>query len=104
MARPPRAPQKFHYIQEWADRRGLKPAELARELNTEKSTVGRWYQGTIPTEQYLIALTGLFGLDEPASLFRHPDDDWMAELFRGRSRQELERIRDTINAAFPRVA
>ncbi len=104
MPRPPRASQRFHYIPEWAIRRGVTQADLARELNTEKSTVTRWFQGTIPNEQYLVALAGFFGLDEPASLFRHPDHDWMTELFRGRSRQELERMRDTLKAAFPRAA
>jgi hypothetical protein len=40
-------------------------------------------------------------LDEPAALFRHPDDDWLARFFRGKSEEERYRIRQILEAAFP---
>jgi transcriptional regulator with XRE-family HTH domain len=107
MARPTKIrgdtqPIRMHYIPEWAARRDLSQADVARELEVDKSTVSRWFAGVIPAERHLLALVGLFAVDDVAALFRDPDDDWMARMFRGRSRQELERIIKTIETAFPR--
>jgi transcriptional regulator with XRE-family HTH domain len=99
---------QLHYLVEWAEHRGLKQADIVKALDVDKSTVSRWFDGTLPSEQHLIALAGyLFAEDyepEPAALFRHPNDDWMFRLLRGRSTEEIERIRATIEAAFPRKA
>jgi transcriptional regulator with XRE-family HTH domain len=112
MRKPRKAPHaepqahRFHYIVEWAERRGLKQADITRELGADKSTVSRWFSGTIPSDQNLLALTHLLvGPDEePVSLFRHPDDDWLARFFRNRSTDERARIRQTLEAAFGRAA
>jgi len=109
MARPTKIhhgkqPHRFHYIPEWAARRGLRQSQIARELDTDKSTVKRWFDGTIPTGNYLLALAGLLvGPDEePAALFRHPDDDWLRRVLSGRTNDERQRILQTIETAFPR--
>lgn len=98
MARPTRIhkdkfPIRFHYIPEWAARRKLKQADIVRELASDvnKSTVSRWFSGVVPAEAHLIALTELFAAGEPAALFRHPDDDWIARFFRDRSPAERDR-------------
>jgi len=93
---------RLHYIPEWAERRGLSQADIARELDVDKSSVSRWFAGSMPTEKWLVPLAALLQVDEIASLFRHPDDDWLERFFRGRSDDERQRIKATLEAAFPR--
>jgi transcriptional regulator with XRE-family HTH domain len=111
MGRPARIdrnadPRRFHYIVEWAERRDLTQADIMRALGVDKSTVSRWFSGSIPSEMYLVPLTSLLAGDddEPAALFRHPNDDWMARLLRGRPAEEVSRIKAMIEAAFPKRA
>ena len=94
-------PRRPHYIPEWAEARGLSQADLARELDADKSVVSRWFSGTTPGVEWQEKLAALFHC-EPESLFRHPDDDWFARFFADRSRDELERIKRTLENAFPR--
>lgn len=96
-----RQPSRPHHIPEWAAARRLSQADLARELDADKSVVSRWYSGATPSKEYQDKLAALFGTD-PESLFRHPDDDWLAKFFRDRSRDEIERIKATLETAFPR--
>jgi transcriptional regulator with XRE-family HTH domain len=96
-------PRRPHYVREWAEKRGLRPVDLATELGVDKSLVTRWYQGSTPNEESLSKLGALFGV-EPESLFRDPDEDWLARLLRGRDREEIQRIITTIETAFPRKA
>lgn len=106
MARPSRIhkgkqPPRFHYVVEWAERRQVRQADIVRNLGVDKSTVSRWFDGVIPADIHLIALAGYLEAGEPAALFRHPDDDWMARFLRGRSADERRRIRNMLEAAFP---
>jgi hypothetical protein len=99
----------IHYIPEWAEHRNVKQADIVKNVGVDKSTVHHWFvDRTLPREHHLVALAGyLFGEDyepDPAALFRHPDDDWMFRLLQGRSKEEHDRIRATIEAAFPRKA
>lgn len=95
-------PYRLHYIIEWAELRGRKQADIVRALGVDKSTVSRWFDGTIPSETHLIALAAYFEIEDPRALFRHPDDDWLARFFRERSRDETSRMRAMLEAAFPR--
>lgn len=94
-------PRRPHYIQAWAEKRDLTQADLTRELGADKSLVSRWYSGTSPSNPWQEKLADFFGC-EKESLFRHPDDDWLARFFRGRKADEVERIKATLEAAFPR--
>ncbi|MCE7026399.1 helix-turn-helix domain-containing protein [Jiella sp. CBK1P-4] len=94
-------PRRPHHIPDWAEARGMTQADLARELDADKSVVSRWYKGSTPSEDYQNRLAALFNCDRDA-LFRHPDDDWMAKFFADRSRDEIERMKRTLEAAFPR--
>lgn len=96
-------PRRPHYVREWAEKRGMRPVDLATELDVDKSQVTRWYQGSTPNEESLAKLGALFGV-EPESMFRDPDEDWLARLLRGRDREEIQRIITTIETAFPRKA
>lgn len=97
-------PRRPHFIEEWAIHRGFdQQADLAAELDADKSVVSRWYGGTTPGEEWQKRLAALFDC-EPESLFRHPDDDWLARFLKGRDREEIERIKKTLESAFPRKA
>lgn len=91
-----------HFIVEWAAKRDLKKADIARETGADKSLVGRWFDGTLPGPEYLAKLAALFGT-EPEGLFRHPDEDWIAKFFRDRSDVDRERIKDLLTLAFPKT-
>jgi len=94
-------PRRPHFIVEWADVRGLTQAEIAKEIEADKSLVSRWFAGATPSEDYQNKLAALFHC-EPQSLFRHPDEDWMTKFFKGRRKEEIDRIKATLEAAFPR--
>ena len=96
-----KTPIRLHYIAEWAAKRGMRQADIVRKTGVDKSTVSRWFKGTLPSEDHLIGLKELFALDEVASLFRDPDDDWLTRLFRNRSDEERQRIMKVIELSFP---
>lgn len=81
--------------------RGLKQADIARETGADKSVVSRWFNGATPGIEWQQKLAALFQTD-PESLFRHPDDDWLKRFFEERTREEIERIKATLETAFPR--
>jgi hypothetical protein len=62
MARPRKQPGRLHYIPEWAERRGLRQADVVEGLQgrVDKSTVSRWFAGALPVSEHLEALQGLF--------------------------------------------
>ena len=95
-------PRRPHFIAEWAEKRGLIQADIAREIGADKSLVSRWFNGATPSVEYQERLAALFSC-EPDSLFRHPDDDWIARFLRGRSADEVERIKAMLEAGFPRM-
>ncbi len=80
----------------------MKQADIVRETGIDKATVSRWFRGAIPREEHLKILCRLFHLDEPADLFMHPENDWLARLLRNRSDEEIGRIRVMLEAAFPK--
>jgi transcriptional regulator with XRE-family HTH domain len=96
-----KTPTRRHFLPEWAVARGLSQADISRELEVEKSTVSRWFGGVIPDDRNLDRLVGLLHI-EVLDLFRHPDEDWLAKFFRGRDEKERERIKATLETAFPR--
>lgn len=95
-------PRRPHFIPEWAERRGYETqSDLAEALSADKSVVSRWYNGTSPSEDWQTRLAALFHC-ERESLFRHPDDDWLARFFRDRDDNEMSRIKQMLEAAFPK--
>jgi transcriptional regulator with XRE-family HTH domain len=96
-----KTPRRIHYIAEWAARRQLKQADVVRELGADKGTVSRWFAGALPEQPYLFRLAALFGMEEPNELFHHPDDNWMSRFLQGKSMDEIRRLRQMIEAAFP---
>jgi transcriptional regulator with XRE-family HTH domain len=90
-------------LPERAEARGLSKAAIARDLEVEKSTVTRWFGGTIPDPKNLDRLEALLQI-EPGDLFRDPQDDWMTRLLRGRNQEERARIKETLEFHFGRKA
>lgn len=106
MARPlnihkGKRPYRLHYIVEWARHRHKRQTDFVRELGVDKATVSRWFSGALPSETHLVALSAFLHADEPAALFRHPDDDWLSRFFQNRSDEERKRIKETMMMAFP---
>lgn len=97
-----KTPIRIHYIPEWAERRHLTQADLVRELGVDKGLVSRWFSGTVPTEKWLEPLAGVLSTDVHG-LFRHPDEDWIANFLRGKTEEERERLRNIIQNAFPKT-
>lgn len=94
-----KTPVRIHFIVEWAERRNLKQADIVREIGADKGLVSRWFDGTVPKGEYLEKLAELFGTDVHG-LFRHPDDDWLAKLFRDKSEAERERAINMLKLFF----
>ena len=94
-----RQPRRPHFIEAWAELRDLSQADLARELGADKSVISRWFSGSTPSLDYQERLAALFGC-EPESLFRHPNDDWLARFFANRTSDEVERMKQMLEAAF----
>ena len=97
---PTKQPRRPHYIPEWAKRRKMAQADMAKELGADKSVVSRWFAGSTPGPDWQKRLAALFHCEEE-SLFRHPDDDWFRRLFEQHSEAEIERIKAMVEAAFP---
>ena len=98
---PSKQPRRPHHIVDWAEKFGLTQAEIAEALGVDKSMVSRWFSGATPQEENQKKLASLFHTDAEG-IFRHPDDDWLTKFFQDRSRDEIERIKNTLEAAFPR--
>ena len=94
-------PNRPHFISEWAERAGMRQSDLAAAIGADKSIVSRWYHGASPSDYWQGRLSELFEC-EPESLFRHPDENWLWQFLEGRSLDEIERIKATLLAAFPK--
>jgi transcriptional regulator with XRE-family HTH domain len=79
----------------------LSQADLARELGADKGLVSRWFSGSSPGVEWQEKLAALFHCD-PEDLFRHPNEDWLKRFFQGRSEEEIERIKASLELIFPK--
>lgn len=98
-----RQPNRPHFVEDWAKKYGYNDqAALVEALEADKSIVSRWYNGTSPSRPYQLKLAALFGFEgEPDIIFRHPDEDWLKRFFQDRSNDEIARMKQTLEAAFP---
>jgi DNA-binding XRE family transcriptional regulator/DNA-binding transcriptional regulator YiaG len=95
-----RQPRRPHFIPEWAERRALSQAKLAVALGADKSVVSRWYAGASPSEEWQEKLADLFNCERDG-IFRHPDHDWIVRFFHNRSLDEVDRMKQVLEVAFP---
>lgn len=105
-------PIRRHYLPEWLEAKGLKPMDLVNLLNDpdrpmelgeiEKSQVYRWIDGQMPGPANQKRIMGALE-EEPDALMRHPIiDEWAGKFFRDRNMDELQRIKNTLEMAFPK--
>ena len=98
--RRPQDPIRLHYINEWAERRNMNQQDIADELDVNKATVSKWFNGALPSEANLPRIAAMFGV-EVYELFMLPEDTWLANFVKGRSKEATERMRLTLEVAFP---
>lgn len=91
----------------------MTPPELIEILNDpdrwgddykpiDKSQVYRWLKGQMPQAAQQIRIARALEMENPADLLRDPLDDWFAKFFSDRNRDEMERMKQMLEAAFPR--
>jgi transcriptional regulator with XRE-family HTH domain len=97
-------PQRIHFLAEWAARRGLSQADIARETGADKGTVSRWFAGSLPEQPYVLKIVGALKLKSANDMFRDPDDILLKDFMHGRSEEERKRIMNTLKTAFPPIS
>jgi hypothetical protein len=98
---PAKQPNRPHFIPEWAERGGFGSQQaLANALEADKSLVSRWYNGSSPTKPYQKKLGKLFGC-APEAIFEHPDKWWLTHFLSGKTPDEVGRVKQMLEAAFP---
>lgn len=91
----------------------MTPPELIEILNDpdrwgddykpiDKSQVYRWLKGQMPQAAQQVRIARALEMENPGDLLRDPLDDWFAKFFRDRNRDEMERMKQMLEAAFPR--
>lgn len=107
-------PISKHYLKEWLDERDMGAMDLLDEINKalpdpiDKSQVYRWLKGQMPHDDMLVRIAGVLsivdaetGAPDPRGVLRDPNVDWIAQKLRGRSEDEVERVKQILDAAFP---
>lgn len=90
--------RRIHFIAEWAEQLQMRQADIVKQMDTNKSTMSKWFGGTLPSEKNLIKLAKICNL-EPYRLFRHPDDDELLQLLDDKTHEQKQKIIAMIKAA-----
>ena len=98
---PPR-----HFIREWRKHRNLTMEQLAEIIGVTQGAISQLERGqTNYTQPMLEALADALHCRPYDLIMRTPEeaaaDDWLAHFFRNRNIDELKRIKQMLNAAFP---
>lgn len=112
-------PQKLrrHCLPEWMEERGVSAPKLVELLNEnategegliDKSQVYRWMKGQLPhapTQERIARVLNIVnpitGKVDPKLLQSHPSQAWIYAKVSNRSDDELRRMREVLDAAFP---
>jgi hypothetical protein len=90
------------------ERHGVTRQEIIEAIGVDKSLLSRWLDEKSPSTpglDWAEKLGEFFGKGhDPVDIFTDPDVDWMSRLLRGRSDDEVQRIKAMIEAAFPKSA
>lgn len=94
-----KTPRNIHFIVEWAEKRGLRQADIVEQIGVDKSLVSRWFKGTMPKADYLDKIAALMSTDVQG-LMRHPDDDWLAKFFLDKTEEQKQKAIDMLKLMF----
>ena len=94
-------PRRPHYIEKWTRTKGWRQADLVRELGADKGIVSRWFAGATPGVEWQEKLAAIFSI-QPEDLFSDPADRWFREFVRGRTDEEIEHIKRSLEVTFLR--
>lgn len=104
-------PIRRHFLAEWLEKREMSAMDLLNALNDpersmdfnaiDKSQVYRWLKGQLPHPQMQLRIVEALGLDDAGDLLRSPEDDWFNQFFKDRTEDEIERMKQMLEAAFP---
>lgn len=95
-----KTPIRIHFIEEWAEKRGLRQKDIVSELDVDKGLVSKWFnKGVLPGPEYLERLAALFGTDVHG-LFQDPEDDWLAKFFRDKTEEQKEKAIQMLKIMF----
>lgn len=92
-----------HHLGDWMASKGWIAADLARESGVDKSMISKYLDGATPLAPSQRKLAKALGTT-PEGLFRHPDESWVVDFLAGRRTDEVKRIKDTLETAFPKKA
>lgn len=108
-----KTPVRRHFIKEWMEHKGVSVSDLLALLNddersmdlprVDKSQVYRWHKGQMPQPAMQTRIAEALGVESEADLLRPPEDDWFVRFFMNRSKEERDRMRKMLEAAFPEV-
>lgn len=111
-----KTPNRRHRINEWLEARDMSAMDLLDLLNeadtslppVDKSQVYRWLKGQLPQKHMQSRIAGALsivdietGEPDPNGIFRDPTLDWFSQKVKDRSKDELERLRQLVDLAFP---
>lgn len=100
-----RQPRRPHYLGRLMERYGVSRGDLIETLEIDKSQLSRWLdekRPQTPSPHWAEKLGEYFGQGgDPVDIFADPDMDWMARFLQGRSRDEVDRMKAMLEAAFP---
>lgn len=112
---PPRP--RRHYFAEWLEERSLEPMEFLNILNDaagmdqdiiDKSQVYRWISGNQPQDRFKKRIADALGLHDPETglpdwnlVLSHPAQVWIARKVSTRPPEDIRRMRELIDLAFP---
>lgn len=92
--------ERFHFIPEWAKKKRMKQADIVRSTGADKGVVSRWFnEGVVPKDEYLVKLAATFGTDV-SGIFRHPDEERISRLLRGRSAADRQKAIEMLELLF----
>lgn len=109
-------PIRRHFIVEWLEARDMEPMDLLDGLNeadtslpaVDKSQVYRWLKGQMPHKDMQVRIAAALEIVDPetgapdaSGILRHPDHDWIARKMHNRSDDEIRRLKEIVDLAFP---
>lgn len=95
-----------HYLARLMERYNVERRQMLEEIDgLDKSLLSRWLdedKPSTPSPDWARKLGEFFGQGgDPVDIFADPDLDWMARFLQGRDREEVDRMKKMLEAAFP---